>query len=282
MMETDLIRTFLTVVRSGSFTEAARELGYVQSTVSAQLQALERRLGTRLVDRLPSGALPNEAGIRLAGLAEDLLGLEDRILREVRPGDDQPRGHVRILAPESLCAHRLPPLLREVRTTLPEVRMSLAPAGSTAALAAVRRGVADVVVVLENSLSAPDLDVEKVGSEELVHIGPVDTAPVDVLLLEEGCVYSDEVARRLLAVGHPESSLTRFGSVEAVKACVSAGLGTAVVPRVAAAADIDTGAVRVVEGRLPGTPHVFLVTLGKRSPTPATGAVLELLRGLWR
>jgi len=95
-VETDLLRTFTAVVRTGSFTAAARELGYVQSTVTGHLQALERRLGTRLLDRLSSGAVPTNAGARLLPYAEQLLDLETRIATDVPYGDDRPVGDVRL------------------------------------------------------------------------------------------------------------------------------------------------------------------------------------------
>ncbi|MEH6378580.1 LysR family transcriptional regulator, partial [Streptomyces sp. KLMMK] len=55
-MDTRLLHTFLTLARTGSFTAAAAELHLAQSTVTVQIRALEKELGTRLFDRLPRGA----------------------------------------------------------------------------------------------------------------------------------------------------------------------------------------------------------------------------------
>ena len=51
-MDLTNIRTFLQIVASGSFAGAAQELQYAQSTVSAQIQALERELGFPLFERI--------------------------------------------------------------------------------------------------------------------------------------------------------------------------------------------------------------------------------------
>ncbi len=293
-METDVLRTFLTVVRTGSFTGAARELGYVQSTVTGHVQSLERRLGVRLLDRLPAGAVPTDAGGRLTSYAEQLLDLEATMVNEVRGEPGRPQGRVRLVAPESLCAYRLAGLLPELRSAAAQVRLALAPAGSTQALAAVRAGTAEAALLLEPALTAGDLLLEPIGGEDLAlltaatHTG-ADPAPVtlaqlaeqDVLLLEDGCSYSDEVARRLLAAGQPASRRTRFGSIEAVKRCAAAGLGWCVLPAVTAAAELDAGALTAVSAPLPPAPTVYLATHPDRTPSPATRLVLDHLRALW-
>lgn len=70
-MEPQQLRTFVTVARLGSFSEAARELGYTQSAVSQQIAALEADLGTALLHRRPVG--PTGAGERLLEHASALL-----------------------------------------------------------------------------------------------------------------------------------------------------------------------------------------------------------------
>ncbi len=292
--------TFTAVVRTGSFTAAARELGYVQSTVTGHLQALERRLGTRLLDRLPSGAVPTDAGARLLPYAVQLLDLETRIATDVPYGDDRPVGRVRLVAPESLCAYRLPDLLARLRATAPDVRLALAPAGTAQALAAVRAGATETALLLEPTLTAADLHLEQLGAEELTLLAAPHAADLyrsgqfgqrltwtqlaqqDVLLLEDGCSYSDDVARHLLAAGQPDSKRTRFGSVEAVTRCTAAGLGWTVLPSVTAATELRAGALTALPGPLPPQPVVHLATYPHRTHNAATRLVLNHLRALWQ
>jgi DNA-binding transcriptional LysR family regulator len=300
-VESDLLRTFTAVVRTGSFTAAARELGFVQSTVTGHLQALERRLGTRLLDRLASGAVPTDAGSRLLPYAEQLLELETRIATDVPDSDDdRPRGRVRVVAPESLCAYRLPDLLARLRTNAPGVRLALTPAGTASALAAVRAGTAETALLLEPTLTAADLHLEQLGAEELTLLAAPDApnlytsvqsgqelawaelAQQDALLLEDGCSYSDDVARQLLAAGQPESRRIRFGSVEAVKRCTAAGLGWTVLPEVTAAAELSAGSLTALPAPLPSQPVVHLATHPDRTLSVATRVVGEHLRALWQ
>ncbi|KOV69281.1 LysR family transcriptional regulator [Streptomyces sp. MMG1121] len=70
-MDPHLLRTFVTVARLASFSEAARELGYTQSAVSQHIAALEQDLGAPLLTRRP--VAPTTAGERLLEHAGPLL-----------------------------------------------------------------------------------------------------------------------------------------------------------------------------------------------------------------
>ncbi|MFC4949882.1 LysR family transcriptional regulator [Pseudonocardia sp. GCM10023141] len=291
-MDSELLRTFTAVVGSRSFTAAARELGYVQSTVTGHVHTLERQLGARLLDRLPAGAVPTEAGLRLLPYAEQLLDLQARMLADVPAGPGPVAGPVRLLAPESLCAYRLAAFVAGLRAELPEVRLSLGPGGTAAALDAVRRGSVDIALVLEPALTAADVVLEPIGAEELLLLAAptllparelawADLAGHDTLLLEDGCSYSDDVARQLLAAGQPAARRTRFGSIETVKHCVAAGLGWTVLPAVTVGAEVRAGALEVVPGPALTPCGVLLATHPGRLRGPATELVLDRLHNLW-
>ncbi|MET8507036.1 LysR family transcriptional regulator, partial [Streptomyces sp. NPDC004787] len=70
-MDPHLLRTYVTVARLGSFSAAARELGYTQSAVSQHIAALETDLGLALLGRRP--VAPTPAGARLLEHAGSLL-----------------------------------------------------------------------------------------------------------------------------------------------------------------------------------------------------------------
>lgn len=68
-----MLRAFVTVEQAGSFTDAARALRFSTPAVSAQVQALEKGCGVRLVRRQGSGVVLTEAGRRAAPLARLML-----------------------------------------------------------------------------------------------------------------------------------------------------------------------------------------------------------------
>ncbi|WP_371100826.1 LysR family transcriptional regulator [Streptomyces sp. PU_AKi4] len=76
----NLLRTFLAVYRTGTFTAAAPALGLSQPTVTAQIRTLEQQTGRELFTRLPRGAEPtplaHELAARIAGPLDALAALE--------------------------------------------------------------------------------------------------------------------------------------------------------------------------------------------------------------
>ena len=82
-MDTRQLAAFCAVVERRSFSQAAERLGVTQPAVSLQVRALEKRLGTQLLDRSGRRVEPTEAGLRLFRGAQRLLQLEEQMLDEV-------------------------------------------------------------------------------------------------------------------------------------------------------------------------------------------------------
>src|SRR5580698_9944719 len=82
-MDTRQLAAFCAVVERRSFSQAAERLGVTQPAVSLQIRALEKRLGTQLLDRSGRRVEPTEAGMRLYRGAQRLLALEEQLVAEV-------------------------------------------------------------------------------------------------------------------------------------------------------------------------------------------------------
>ncbi|WP_460980238.1 LysR family transcriptional regulator, partial [Schumannella luteola] len=78
--DTEHLRSFIAVTETGSFTRAARREHLSQSTASAHIAALERRLGVTLLERRPDGTSISEAGERFLHRAVALVALTDETL----------------------------------------------------------------------------------------------------------------------------------------------------------------------------------------------------------
>lgn len=104
----NLLRTFLTVYRTGTFTAAAPALGLSQPTVTAQIRTLEQQTGRELFTRLPRGVEPtpsaHELAARIAAPLDALAALEE--------GTRGGRSPVQLAGPsELLCVRVLPALV---------------------------------------------------------------------------------------------------------------------------------------------------------------------------
>jgi molybdate transport repressor ModE-like protein len=73
------LETFVHVLRAGSITRAAADLHYSQSSVTAHIQALERDIDARLLDRAATGVTATSAGERLNLYAQVILALRDEV-----------------------------------------------------------------------------------------------------------------------------------------------------------------------------------------------------------
>ncbi|MEV5968292.1 LysR family transcriptional regulator [Kribbella sp. NPDC051952] len=88
------LRGLVAVVDSGTFTDAAIELGVSQAAVSRGLMALERELGVRLLHRTSRSVMPTTAGVRVLARARQVLAEVDELVSEATSGHTRLRlGH---------------------------------------------------------------------------------------------------------------------------------------------------------------------------------------------
>lgn len=93
-MELRQLRGLVAVVDSGTFTDAASELGVSQAAVSRGLMALERELGVRLLHRTSRSVMPTTAGVRVLARARQVLAEVDELVSEATSGHTRLRlGH---------------------------------------------------------------------------------------------------------------------------------------------------------------------------------------------
>lgn len=254
-MELRQLKSFLAVARCNSFTRAAEALDYAQSSITAQIQALEAELGTRLFERLGRR-------VTLTGDGEKLIKYADRILKmteeakEIISGAGVPRGTLTIGAPESLCVYRLPRLLQEYRRRFPEVVITIRNGICPEFARWLRGGVLDVAFFLQRDVEIADLVVKTVVPEPIAliawpghplsvrkSVSPPDIQGENLVLTETGGNISYRFAfeEMLARAGVEPGSVTELGSIEAIKKTVISGLGITVLPRIAVEKELAEG-----------------------------------------
>ena len=152
------LRSFATVARLGSVSAAAEALGVSEPAVSSAVAALRRELGDELFVRAGGGIRLTAGGERVAAGAAEIIGLEDRLRREVGEARGE-RGVLRLVVSPSVAEYVSAPLLDAFTRRRPtlEVAQEVAAADDFASLIADRR--ADVAL---GSLGTPLPGVESV------------------------------------------------------------------------------------------------------------------------
>lgn len=97
----ELMQTFLRIVDAGSLSSAAAQLGTTQPTVSRRLQALERSLGLRLLQRSTHAMKLTEDGARCYERAKELLASWELLQADLRGASDEPEGTLRVVVPHA-------------------------------------------------------------------------------------------------------------------------------------------------------------------------------------
>jgi DNA-binding transcriptional LysR family regulator len=117
----ELLQTFVRIVESGSLSAAAQQLGTTQPTVSRRLQALERGLGLRLLQRSTHAMKLTEDGERCFAHASELLAHWLAMESDLRGAHDTPRGLLRVQAPHAFGQDQLIAPLADFLRRHPEV-----------------------------------------------------------------------------------------------------------------------------------------------------------------
>ncbi|MEQ8327208.1 MAG: LysR family transcriptional regulator [Parvibaculum sp.] len=121
----ELYRSFLAVVREGSLSGAARQLGLTQPTVGRHVDALEQTLGTALFTRSQGGLAPTELALALVPHAEAMSMAAEALQRAASGEAEEDRGTVRITASEMIGTEVLPPILARFRDDHPRIAVEL-------------------------------------------------------------------------------------------------------------------------------------------------------------
>ncbi|MET9952000.1 LysR family transcriptional regulator [Streptomyces sp. NPDC006339] len=172
-MDPHLLRTYVAVARLGSFSEAARALGYTQSAVSQHIAALEGDLGLPLLTRRP--VAPTPAGERLLEHAGSLLLRLDAARADLARFAAPPRETLTLVA-SPLALHPRPlAVLPATGVTLRVLPRDEVPAA--VATGAADLGLVDGVAAPSDPLRLPDvapLTARRVAEEPLAVVLPAD------------------------------------------------------------------------------------------------------------
>ncbi|WP_395599994.1 LysR family transcriptional regulator [Pseudomonas sp. B19125] len=134
---------FTVLARTQSLSAAARELQVEHATVGRRVDALEKALGVKLVDRLPRSRPLTAQGLALAQVAAGMGDMATQVMRLSRVASIELAGTVRVSCPPSIANHCIAPQLARLRAHYPQLNLVLMPSTQ---LAALDKGEADIAL----------------------------------------------------------------------------------------------------------------------------------------
>jgi len=257
-MELHRLRVFVAIVRSGGFTRASEQLFLTQPTVSQQLALLEQEIGARLLER-------GGRRVRLTPAGEALLPRAEQILRQADAAREEARaaagladrtlrlgvGHLfgSCLLPDLLLRFRAAHPERQVRITMGNTgellqcvaddRVEVALVGAPARLAGV-----EVTPFLRDRIVAIVAVDDPWAGEEQVAVGRVWERTLFVR--EPGSALHAAVERLLPSRALAGEKVIQLAETEAIKRCVEAGLGVALIQEIAVRREVAAGTLRTL------------------------------------
>jgi DNA-binding transcriptional LysR family regulator len=290
-MELRHLRALHAVARTSSFTRAAAELHYSQSSITEQIQALETELGVRLFDRSGRRLRLTSAGERLLTYAVSVLSLVDEARSAIEIDSLEPAGELTIGGLETLCAHRIPAILARYRAKYSRVRVMVRAGNRGELYEAVRRGDHDVAFTFGSPPAEEALASTTLSEDRLMIAAPpghrltgqkgvtsADLHDEAFLVTQSGCGFREMFDQTLGALGSDGPRIeAEVASMAALCACVSSGMGLALLPEMvvdgpASRGELVSLGLRDVEYRT----VVTMTWLRRRGDVPSVAAFLAL------
>ncbi len=233
------LRTFLALARTLNFTQAARQLGVSQPTVSAHVRALEEAASRVLVVRDSRRVALTDNGEAMAGFARSILAAHDEAASYF--SGTAMRGRLRFGAADDLALAELPTILRTFRQRHPQINLELTVAQTPALVRRLAANQLDLVYIKETSGTTSG---KVVRHDRLVWIAlpgtRLDPDGAVPLITYAAPTLSRTTAVRVLAeAGRTWRITCKTGEVNGVLAALRAGIGVAPFPASLVPADLQ-------------------------------------------
>jgi DNA-binding transcriptional LysR family regulator len=288
------LTAFLAVAKTQSFTRAAAELGVSQSALSHTINALEARLGIRLLTRTTRSVTPTVAGERLVRIAAPRLEEIEAELAALNDLRVKPSGLIRLTATEYATQMILVPALARLLPDYPDIQVEVVVDNGLTDIVSERidAGVRAGEQVAKDMIAVrigPDLRMAAVASPAYFAAHGRPKTPQDLTahncinlrLATYGGLYAWEFERGRREVRVRVDGQLVFNSPEPILRAALAGLGLAYLEEGQVAPHLQCGALeRVLADWSPPYPGFHLYYPSRRQPTAAFSLLVEALR--WR
>ncbi|MBL3684736.1 LysR family transcriptional regulator (plasmid) [Sinorhizobium meliloti] len=232
VLDLDCLRTFVTIVDTGSFSNAAGAVARTPSAVSMQIKKLEEHLGVSLFDRDSRSVALTRDGEKLLPRARQILSLSNEAVARFVMPDLQ--GKVKFGAPHDLAERVLPSILRNLESNFPSITVDVTADTSDGLLRRARSGHLDLAIInfAKGSRNPPG---ELLAEENTVWVGARGGVayrrdPLPLSLYGNGCIWRAAAVAQLEKQGR--NYRTAYLSTHAMpqRAAITSDLAIAPLP----------------------------------------------------
>ncbi len=288
------LEVFCKVIELESFSKAAEAVSLVQASVSERIASLEKKIGTRLLDRLGRKVIPTAAGELLHKHAILFLEMKETAQLEIERFLGLQQGEISIGGSTIPGEYILPDLIGRFNKKYPHLSLKLTIADSSEIEDRVLAGQLEIGVIGSKSSSA-NLLCQKLWEDELVLAVPIrhpwarrkavslqELRKTPFILREEGSGTLKILEAYLRESGEDGTSVfdvsARFGSSTAVKEGIKSGLGLSILSARAIDTEVKAGLLKALRVKgLTMSRNFFLIRNKLRIASPASRAMLDFL-----
>lgn len=226
-LEIDLLRAFIAVAETGSFTAAAEVIARSQSAVSQKIIRLEEILGLRVFERTSRALTLTPDGERLLVGARKMMVHFDTFMRDFK--EPATVNLLRLGVSENLVPTQLPKLLSRFTKLYPDIRLELTTGLSNDLFTDYEAGRLDVVIA-KRKISPNAQRGRIIWREPLVWIAAKDyeieaSRPVRLVMMRPPCAYRAIMIEAMASVRREWTSACLASNLIGVQAAVAGGLG---------------------------------------------------------
>lgn len=258
-MELHYLQTLVVITESNSFTEAAEKLNYTRSTVTFQVQQLEKEFGITLFEKIGKKMHLTQEGKAILPYVKTILSNYEQILVY----GDAEISTLRIAVPESLLTYRFQPVIRAFRENMPLVNLRIQTQSCYDMNQILLSGNADIAVHYDVGQTNPNVYQKTLSEHPLVFFGspllsdterdfstPNQTKSFGFIDIETDGLYRHALDTMLQERSIVLANDMVLGSIAAIIQCVKMRLGVSVLPAFAVERELANGQLVELDGAL--------------------------------
>lgn len=294
-MEFRNLYSFLRVVELGSFTKAAQELGYAQSTITTQIKQLEAEIGFSLFEHIGRRVTLTVYGQQIIPYVNQILHIQELISSIDQTAPSEIHGTLRIGIVESIMNSLLLTNIKKYRECFPNVMIQIYPAVTKPLFEMLRRNEVDLIFAMGDQVSMSDcvcpcsheessvfISAPEHPMAQMKHVALADVLNQPMILTGEITFLRQELTKKARSCGIELCPVIQTESSSIIINLVRQNLGISFLPVHLVRSAFLSGKVAVLpitDYELPF--HVHVCYHKNKYLTPQMAGMIQLTQEYW-